>query len=1549
MKLTRFSINHAVTVYVLIIAILIGGMFAYQQMPREAAPDVAIPVVIVSTPYFGVSPADIETLVTKPMEREFQGLRDLEEMTSTSAEGVSLITLEFDPDVDIEDALQRVRDDVDRVEPDLPTDAEDTTINEINAADWPILVANISGEMDPLRLQNLAEDMEEDIESLAGVLEASIAGGIDREIEVQLHPEKLRHHDVSPNQVIDAIDTENVNVPGGSMDIGSMTYILRTAGEFDHVEPMKHIVVASPEGEPVHLRDVADVEDTFAERETYSRLTTWEEDEAGEPVPVARPNISIAVVKRAGDNIIDVAEEAKEIIAEYEQRAGGDVEITIINDMSESIEAIVHDLENTLLTGMILVFLVLFLFMGGVRNALFVASAVPLSMLLSVLVLSLMGVTLNMVVLFALLLSLGMLVDNAVVVVENIYRFATTGMSVEQAALEGTTEVGWAITAATMTTVAAFFPMLFWPGVMGEFMGYLPLTVVITLLSSLFVALVINPTLCATLMKVDEDIELEDESVPDLRIYRIYRAMLVWALDRRWLVTVVTVAALFGTCAAYGQLNHGVEFFPETTPEQFSIELTMPDGTNVDATDDVLTQMQKPVGSEPDLVTGWVTDAGTRGGGQMGGGGQATHYGQITVDLKPVEEQQSDPRRFMDRLREIYSRIPGAEVVLQQHDMGPPTGAPVALEIAGDDLETLSEISQRIQQEIRTIPGVTDLTDNLELTRPEIHVDIDRQRAAMSGLSTSAVARTVRTAVAGTETTVFREYEDEHDIVVRLAEESRRSPGDIRQLTVVNEEGVHIPLEEVANVEVRGGSGSIQRKDQERVITVSANIEEGYLPPVIRDQISDRLADMEMPAGYEMRQAGEEEDMEEAADFLTMALLAALFLIAIILVTEFNSVVQPFLILISVILSLIGVLWSLILTGMPFGVIMTSIGIISLSGVVVNNAIVMIDYINQLRDRGYDRREAVVRGGLVRFRPVVLTAVTTMLGLTPIVLGISFDFVNQQIMLGGTSVEMWQPMANAIVYGLLAATLLTLVMIPVMYSLLDDLSQFGLRIIRRVSGVGLVVTLGLLVVPAVVQGAEGEKIPEDEPPVQQQSDQLEEEIDEILDDEPGEIDHYELEQVDERTEVDIVAERTLSMDQARQLVYEDHFDVQLAETQIDVARGTIRQAYGAVLPTFSASADYTLNQEERTAEFDLGFDEDDMPPGFDDMFEADDDDGEFVVQPRTDWRWSVSATLSLNFRAWPLINQAYAQRSLAETEVELTREALDEAVIQTYYNLLVIRRTIDLAAQQVDSAQTLHDSVVRQFERGVTTEFEVTRAELELHQRVRELENAQLQYIQARKGLAQLLQTDADFDVQRPESPQVPQTDLMERAGQHRAVFEADRLNERITLWQRREVLAQYLPSFSATFSYGGSRGTDLQPGDPQWTLILGAEWIIWDGGIREGEMDQARAQHVASEIRAQQTRHDLDSEIEQAIADIEAARTQQESAETEVELAERSLSQAEASFRHGVASQLDVINARDQLQVAQLALIQEQLQVDLSIYRLLTLVEGLEAGGEQR
>ena len=679
-----------------------------------------------------------------------------------------------------------------------------------------------------------------------------------------------------------------------------------------------------------------------------------------------------------------------------------------------------------------------------------------------------MGYTLNFVVLFSLILALGMLVDNAIVIVENIYRHASEGKDIKTAALDGTTEVGWAVVASTFTTIGAFLPMAFWPGVIGKFMGYLPVTVIITLLSSLFVALVINPAVASVFLKVKGAEKTSEYAVPNNKIYRAYRGTLTWSLAHRWIVVFLAIGSLVGSIALFAVTSKGVEFFPMTTPELFTIKIEAADGTRIDATDAIVRRVADPLDGALDadygftaeekadlerrlaegsrLIEAWIEDTGVGGGQGFAAGGQAPHYAKISVDLLPAEDQVGSPDDFMEALRQVYARIPGANVVLEKQSNGPPAGKPVNIEIAGDDLNVMAELAQKLKSKIRAVPGVIDLDDDIELSRPEVVVRVDRARAALAKLSTSSIALTVRTAINGTKASVYRDGDDEFDITVRLAEADRDSVEALRALTVPNRDGDHIPIVEVAQVRVEPGTGSIRHKDRDRVVSVSANAAPGVLPANLLADVRERVSDIKPPPGYAIRYTGENEDQEAAAAFLGKAMLIALFIIALLLVTQFNSVVQPFIILTSVLLSIIGVLWSLIITQEPFGVIMTGIAVISLAGVVVNNSIVLIDYANQLRSRGMERREAIVTAGLVRFRPVLLTAATTILGFVPLIVGIAVDFVNQEIVVGGRSVEMWGPMARAVGAGLAVATVLTLVMVPVLYSLFDDLADFGDRL-----------------------------------------------------------------------------------------------------------------------------------------------------------------------------------------------------------------------------------------------------------------------------------------------------------------------------------------------------------------------------------------------------------------------------------------------------------------------------------------------------------------------
>ncbi len=1533
MKITNFSIHHATAVFVLIAVIVIGGVRAYDSLPKEASPDVQIPIVIVQTAYFGVSPSDIETLVTRQLEEELDGLRNVDKMTSTSADSVSLITIEFDPSIDIDNALQKVREKVDKAEGDLPDDAEDPEIIEINASDWPVLIANVSGEADPVRLQSIGEDIQEDIEGIQGVLRVELAGGVDREVQVAVDPEALRHHKVSLGQINRAIRAENINLPGGSIDVGSQKFTVRVPGEFERVQALEEIVVKSTDGQVVMLKDVADVQWGFEARDTYSRLTTWTRHDDGELKPISKPNISLSVVKRAGENILRISREAKEVLDQYRDRfekAG--VEITVINDNSEMIKTRVKELENNIISGLLLVLITLFFFMGGARNALFVAISIPTSMLLTFLVLQMLGVTLNMVVLFSLVLALGMLVDNAIVVVENIYRHVNEGKTRVQAAIDGTKEVGWAITASTATTVGAFFPLLFWPGVMGEFMGYLPMTVIIVLLSSLFVALVINPTLCSKFIKPSDDVQLDEAEVPDNALYRHFRTLLEWALHLRFVVLLGTIGILVGSIMLFAANDQGVELFPETTPDKFNVTTELPDGTRLEATGEVVEALEKPLDQRPELVEAWVSNIGTKGSRQQGGG-EAPHYGNISVDLVEVEDQTSDPATFIQKLRDVYEEIPGANISVKKASMGPPTGPPIGIEIVGEDLTTLQSISDRVKRTLRTIPGVIDVDDDLELTRPEIHVDVDRKQAALAGINTRKIASTVRTAISGTEASVFRDAEEEYDITVQLDQAHRRDIQDIRQLTVTDRRNRHIPLTELAEVRVRGGSGSIHHRDRERVVTVTAKAAEGYLAADRLERAQAELADLDVPTGYDIRYTGENEDRQEASDFLAGALMAAVFIIALILVTEFNSVVQPLIILLSVTLSLIGVFWSLLITGEPFGIIMTGIGIISLAGVVVNNSIVMVDYINVLRERGYERREAVIRGGMVRLRPVVLTAVTTALGLLPIVIGVSLDFVNFDIVVGGNSVELWGPMSRVVVAGLMVATVLTLVVVPVMYSIFDDIGAIPGKVADWMSSSGvalLAAGLGVALAgsPTSVRAQDDTSSSVSEAYARSMDDtsQTTDATSEASKDNTDDSESVSVDPV----EPGIEAARTLTLSEARDLVREQNYDVKLAATRVDEAASSIQQAYSILFPNVSASGSYIIHDQEITTSFgpsDGGGGQ--LPEGV---------DTEILIQPKTEYRWNLAANIRLiNARAIPLIKQAYKRKELADKQVEVLRDELDFAAIRLYYNLLTVRRVVELSAEQLEARRRERRTNQKRLDRGVINQFEMTRSKLRVVQAEKELERARLQFEKVRESLAQLLQTEADFDLERPDAPRVDRSpnELVEVAADRRLELEARELD--IELAERRidEVYTQYLPTIGATFSLIGTRTTDFNPDPFKWQASLNANWTIWDGGGREAMLDRRRAQQIASELEQDKKLSEIETNLRKAWSDYESARSQVESGENEVELARQTLEETRRAHRRGVATQLDLIRAEDQVRSAEITLVRDRLELHLAARKL--------------
>jgi len=1085
------AITKRVSVMVLAALILIAGLYCYLVLPRESTPDITIPHVFITTNYRGVSPPDIETSVTIPIEKKLTGLENVKQIKSVSAEGTSSIVIEFTSGTDIDKVLRKVKDKVDEAGPDLPTDLEeDPSVFEVNFSDLPIVVYSLSGDIEPVRLKKIADDLADQLETITGVLEVEVTGGRDREIKVEFIPARLAYFGISPAQIEAALRQENQNVSGGAMRMADGRFLLRTPGEMKTPEDFFRLVVGVVDQTPVYLADVARVSDNFKEEVSRTRLD-------------GRPAINILVKKRAGENIIRIADQVDRIIAAQRAAWPSSTRITKLMDNAKDIRNMVADLENNLITGLLLVILVL-PFALGFRNAVLVGLAIPFSMFLSFIVLYSLGITLNMVVLYSLTLALGMLVDNAIVIVENIYRFTSQGVPRIQAAMRATSEVAYPVIGSTLTTLVAFLPMIFWPGIMGEFMKYLPITLIITLSSSLFVALVINPALAAIFLKqgkppaaadgVGQSAEQimaagEKPAEPRGPILLVYRRVLEAALSYRLPVLLGSLLILV-LMVEFWMLRVGidrpVEFFPAVDPVSAYVNFTMPEGADLELSDRIVKQVEIAIsGHRPDpadpyidpadyeqamllneypLADGRVTTSvsdlpnihylyATSASSALQsmdifGGNTPSHVGMQFLDFN---DRAQPSAATLEVVRRRLKDIPGAEITIKEADTGPPTGPPVNIEIAGPDFTVLGRLAKEIGKVAADNPFLTDIQDDFQEGTPTIRLSVDRQKAAMLGFSTTTLGQALKNAYNGLQVSTFHEGDEEFDITVQLPEAELLNTDTLRTLLIPSPAGDLVPLSTMARFTYTGSLGRIVRIDNERVVTVKANVNEAMIPaPVARAQVEQYLAKLVLPPGYRVRLTGEGEEQKESEDFLTKAFLVAVFLVTLVLVSQFDSVAQPLIIMSAVILSLGGAFLGLILYKMSFGIIMTGVGVISLAGVVVNNGIVLIDYTNQLRRRGMALREAVIAAGCTRLRPVLLTAITTILGLLPMVTGVSYDFHVMQISWASESSQWWRSMAVAVIFGLLVATLLTLVVVPAFYSLLESAKEESGNLGKRV-------------------------------------------------------------------------------------------------------------------------------------------------------------------------------------------------------------------------------------------------------------------------------------------------------------------------------------------------------------------------------------------------------------------------------------------------------------------------------------------------------------------
>lgn len=1053
MNIWSMAVDNRIVVYILMVLIVMFGWTSYNALPREAAPDVKIPLIIVATPYIGVSPVDIEGLITQPLERELKGLKDIKQITSVSKEGLSTIRVEFNTGIDLDEGLRRVRDKVNSARSQLPSDILDPVISEINISEFPIMLINIGGQVGLARLKKIAVDLSDDIEAIPGVISADISGGLEPEVQVNADVYRMNAYQISFDDIANAIRAENLSIPGGSIDTKEKNLTIRVPGEFKEVRSLENIVLKVQSGKPIYLRDVAKVDYSFEDRQTYARLNNTEV-------------VSVAVRKRAGENLLRIVDEVKRFVQEKQAQLPEGISLNISNDQSVFVTRMVKELENSVITGMFLVVMSLFMFFGF-KNSLLISTAIPLSMLAGFVVLSVLGITLNMVVLFSLVLVLGILVDDAIVVIENTYRHQQEyGEHPTVAAKIAAGEVFVPVLTSTITTMSAFLPLAFWPGIVGDFMKYFPFTLIITLTASLFVAYVISPVQAAQWINYKRDIRKAKENLQHPHWYKKYNPFtmlyhkvdetvfpwlqreyvktLKWTLERKWLTMGVSFGLLLFIMILFALFNKGVDFFPNTQPSQVSMTIEMPSGTSLDVTNGVAQILEERLTQIPGRkdVEFFATSVGTSDDPFDFGGQGTSNKGRIAINFYEKKLRGQSTFTTLEEVRKTTVGIAGAELRVAKQQMGPPVGAPVNIEISGEDYSQLESLSNVVREKIRDVRGLVDLKDDYNTGRPEVEIRIDREKAGMYYTSTGQIASTVRAAIAGVDASKYRVGEDQYNIRVRLKEDQRTSPADLENLhiTFMNRRGqlLSIPLTSVAELKRTTAVTDIRRKDQKRVITVSGDVEGRVQSEVIND-VKARMAGVNLPSGYAIKLTGSQEEQQKASDFLSKAFIITLLLVFLIMVAEFNSLKVPFVILISVVLSLIGVMFGLLVTQTPASVIMTGVGVVALAGIVVRNGIVLLDFVKHKHgEGGLSLEDALLEAGRIRLRPVVLTAAAAVLGVLPLATGFDFDWREFHFVIGAESAEFWRPLAVTIIFGLTVSTFLTLVIVPTVYSLLEE-------------------------------------------------------------------------------------------------------------------------------------------------------------------------------------------------------------------------------------------------------------------------------------------------------------------------------------------------------------------------------------------------------------------------------------------------------------------------------------------------------------------------------
>jgi multidrug efflux pump len=1030
------AISHSRTVLGSLVLILIAGIVAFVDIPKEADPDVNIPIIYVSMNHEGISPEDSERLLVRPMEQELRGIEGVKEMRSKAYEGGANVTLEFDAGFDADEALSDVREKVDLAKPELPSETDEPEVHEVNISLFPVLVVTLSGDVPERALLKMGRDLRDEIEGITQILEVKIAGDREELVEVVIDPVAIESYGLSPVDTVSNIASSNLLVAAGAQDTGKGRFAIKVPGLFESVSDIASMPVKIDGDSVITLGDIAEIRRGFKDPETFARVH-------------GNRAVALEVSKRTGRNIIETVEQVRGVVetarADWPESMRQSIKVEYLQDKSDDIKLMLTDLQNNVLSAVVLVMVIVVAALG-LRTAGLVGVAIPGSFLIAILILYTVGMTVNVVVLFSLILAVGVLVDGAIVVTEYADRKMIEGEHRRDAYALAAKRMSWPIIASTATTLAAFLPLVFWPGLVGEFMQFLPITLLMTLTASLAMALIFIPTLGAQMGKpggaVDPDLMRELSGSSEFNTSKIagvtgtYVRLLDAALKYPVKILAFALVILVSVLLSYAKFGKGVEFFPEIEPELAKLQVHARGNLSVWEKNDLMREVENRV-----LDVSGVRSIYTRVGLEGQSDEAEDIIGEITLEFEEWYLRRSADE-ILKETKERTKNIAGISVDRRKVEAGPPVGKAIQVELSSREPSILAPATARLRAFMDQMGELQNIEDSRPLPGIDFEIVVDRGQAAKFGANIEGIGRAIQLATNGLKLGEYRPNDADDEIDVRARYPERfRTLDQLEQLRIKTGSG-SVPISNFVSVTPRQKTGTLNRSDTRRVLSVKADVAEGVLVDDKVKRIQKWIAEANFDPRIIVQFKGEDEEQQQAQAFLTKAFGVALFLMALILVTQFNSFYSAFLILSAVIMSTIGVFIGLLITGQPFGIVMSGIGVIALAGIVVNNNIVLIDTFDRLKLESASIRDAILKTGAQRLRPVLLTTVTTILGLMPMVMGVNIDFVNRSVNIGAPSTQWWTQLSTAIVFGLAFATVLTLIVTPCALMLRDNLAAW---------------------------------------------------------------------------------------------------------------------------------------------------------------------------------------------------------------------------------------------------------------------------------------------------------------------------------------------------------------------------------------------------------------------------------------------------------------------------------------------------------------------------